>query len=70
MVFSTTALLPGVFRETENVVHKKEAGRLTLRTPNAIANLSQQMENKNCFYLNRVLSSSRRTSKISGSFLI
>jgi hypothetical protein len=43
-----------MFSEIGNVEHKKGARRPTVRTPDAIANVSQQMENKKCFYLNRV----------------
>jgi hypothetical protein len=43
-----------MFSEIGNVEHKKGARRPTVRTRDAIANVSQQMENKKCFYLNRV----------------
>jgi hypothetical protein len=43
-----------MFSEIGNVEHKKGARRRTVHTPDAIANVIQQMENKKCFYLNRV----------------
>jgi hypothetical protein len=49
IVVELNFILESSFNNTEHIIqHKTEY----LGTPDAIANVSQQMENKNCFYLN------------------
>jgi hypothetical protein len=49
IVVELNFILESSFNNTEHIIqHKTEY----VGTPDAIANVSQQMENKNCFYLN------------------